>query len=521
MRGADLLVRTLALAGVRHIYALSGNQIMPVFDACLEAGVTLTHTRHEAGAVYMAEAHAQLTRGIGVALVTAGAGIGNATGAILSARASETPVLILSGDSPVGQDGKGAFQEFDQAAMTAPLTKLSRRIRTVEEMGSAVAEAIALALSGRPGPVHLALPFDLVNAGTGMDPVRVVLPEPVTPELPQIAEAVRAAARPLVILGPALNATRAPGLAGRLADALGAPVLAMESPRGLRDPSLGALGTVFAEADLILSLGKQADFTTGFGAGGDWIVVDPDAPARDMARRNLGERLRRVVAADAAAMAQALASGQGADPRPDWRARVEGLTARRPDLPAPGARLSSASLCAALQARIATLPDPVVISDGGEFGQWAQALTRGAARVVNGVSGAIGGGLPYAMAAARACSGRPVIAFVGDGTVGFLLSEFETAAREGLPFVLIVGNDRRWNAEHQIQLRDYGNARLIGCELSDARYDLAAAALGAHGEHVTRPEDLGPALDRALASGKPACLNVEMDGLPAPTVTGP
>src|SRR5699024_11758532 len=126
----------------------------------------------------------------------------------------------------------------------------------------------------------------------------------------------------------------------------------------------------------------------------------------------------------------------------------------------------------------------------------------------------------HAVAARMARPDATVFALMGDGTIGFHLSEFETAAREGAAFVAVVGNDRRWNAEHQIQLHKYGAERLIGCELSDARYDLAVAALGGHGEHVTDAAELDAALARAVASGKPACVDVAIEGLPAPAGAG-
>ncbi len=136
--------------------------------------------------------------------------------------------------------------------------------------------------------------------------------------------------------------------------------------------------------------------------------------------------------------------------------------------------------------------------------------------MINGISGAIGGGIGYAIGAKCATPSSTVFLMMGDGTAGFHFAEFETAARYNIPFVAVIGNDLRWNAEHQIQLRDYGPDRLIGCELSDARYDLAAAALGAHGEFVTDLGELDAALKRAVESGKPACVNVVIDGLPAP-----
>ena len=311
------MVKSLALAGVDRIFSLSGNQIMPVFDACLSEGIRIIHTRHEAAAVYMAEAHAQLTGRIGVALVTAGAGAANALGPLVTTAASETPVLLLTGDSPVGQDGQGAFQEMQQVPMTAPLTKLSLRPETTADLGQAVAQAVQTAESGRPGPVHIALPFDVVQASAAPDDMpenaafqRLEQPGDIA-DLEKLARAVAAAERPVVLTGPVLNATRAPG-ATALAQALGAPVINMESPRGLRDPALGDLAGVLAQADLIVAFGKCVDFTLGFGAaehfdtGARWIVLHTSTDERDRAARNLGNRLAQMIAADPRDAAAAL-----------------------------------------------------------------------------------------------------------------------------------------------------------------------------------------------------------------------
>jgi acetolactate synthase I/II/III large subunit len=162
--------------------------------------------------------------------------------------------------------------------------------------------------------------------------------------------------------------------------------------------------------------------------------------------------------------------------------------------------------------------DATFVCDGGEVGQWGQSMIRAPRRITNGVAGAIGVGLPFAIGA-RAAMARPTLALMGDGSFGFHMAELDTAARHGLPFVCVIGNDSRWNAEHQIQLRDYGANRAHGCELAPGtRYDLVAAGLGGHGEMVERAADLGPALARAFASGKPAVVNVVLDGQPAPTL---
>src|SRR5690606_34556187 len=181
MLGAQLVTDALRRAGVKTVFRLAGNQSMPIYDACIDANIRIVHVRHEAAAVYMADAWAQLTGEIGVALVTAAPGITNCLSPVFSARLAESPILLLSGDSPVSQDGMGAFQELDQIGVTAKLVKKSLRLSRSEEIDQDITSAISLALSGRPGPVHIAMPFDLlqekVDAGKvkrGKKPCRVV-----------------------------------------------------------------------------------------------------------------------------------------------------------------------------------------------------------------------------------------------------------------------------------------------------------------------------------------------------------
>jgi acetolactate synthase-1/2/3 large subunit len=167
---------------------------------------------------------------------------------------------------------------------------------------------------------------------------------------------------------------------------------------------------------------------------------------------------------------------------------------------------------------VETTPGAVFISDGGEIGQWAQAGVAPTRRIINGVAGSIGAALPFALAARVVERDAPVVAVMGDGTFGFHMAEIETAVRHRLPFVAVIGNDARWNAEHQIQLRTYGAARAHSCSLDATRYDQVAVALGGHGALVTEVDDVDPALKAALASGKPAVVNVMIEGLPAPVI---
>jgi len=526
-------------AGVKTIFSLSGNQIMPIYNACIDAGIRIVHVRHEAAAVHMADAWAQLTGGPGVALLTAAPGLTNGLSPLFSARSAESPVLLLSGDSPLAADGTGAFQELAQTQITAPLVKAALRPRLAAELDKDVSAAITVALSGRPGPVHVALPFDLLQEQVTAEhvvaadkPLRRRI-EPAQADVDAIAARLAQASRPLILVGPMLNETRAGGRLDAARQALCAPVVSMESPRGLRDPALGGFAAALARADLVLLLGKSLDFTLGFGRTPAWnpdaqaIVVDPEAHLVERARNLLGGRLQRAVVADADAALDALCQATRPAERSAWLDEVSAALALR-ELKAGSVQAGAAGgaatapalpteICAAVQQVLDAAQDPILVCDGGEFGQWAQGFCHAPTRVINGVSGAIGGGLCYAIAASIARPEATVVALMGDGTVGFHLAEFETAVRAGARFLAVVGNDSRWNAEHVIQMREYGPQRLIGCTLSPSvRYDLAAAGLGAHGAYASTPAQLPQALAGAQSAGLAACVNVEMNGQAAP-----
>ena len=382
--------------------------------------------------------------------------------------------------------------------------------------------------------MHLALAFDLLNQDVA-DPVLPEMqdfePEIINPDanaLQAILETVQAAQRPVILTGPQLNATRAPQIRD-LGQALDAPVLAMESPRGLKDPCLGDIAATLARADVILVLGKQIDHTTGYGQPPTvspdckFLVVDPETEALERARRALGPRMLLGCRADAVATANTLiAQATAVASRSDWLAEVAAAISARAVEPEPvdNAAMRPAVLCAAVQRFLDKASEPLLIVDGGEFGQWAQALLSAKTRVINGVSGCIGGSLGYAIAAKIARPGATVVALMGDGTAGFHFSELETAQRYGINFIAVIGHDSAWNAEVQIQRREYGADRVYETELNPTRYDLAAIGFGCHGEHVRDPAELDAALERAAKANLPTCFVCEITGLPAPSGSG-
>ena len=531
VRGADIVARTLEALGVSRIFTLSGNHIMPVFDALLETGIAVVHVRQEAACVHMADAWGRLTGEVGVALVTGGQGHSNGAAALFTALAAESPVLLLSGHAPLGELGRGAFQEMDQAGIARPMTKASWTASAAATLGADLARAVRIAREGRPGPVHLSLPVDLLEARVPAGSVRLPGPESarvraVAPEPALVGDLLRLLAeaeRPLVVCGPALCDGAGCAAMADATERLGLPVIGMESPRGINDPGLGCLSEILARTDLLLLLGKPLDFTLKFGSalapGSRIAVVDPDPT---LIARAPADRLVASGIADPRPTLAALAERGGAHRHGAWaRAAREALAYRPPDWAeraGRAGRLHPVELCRGVDAFLAQHPRATLICDGGEIGQWPQALVRCGRRLVNGVSGTIGASIPFAIAARMERPDAPVVAVLGDGTVGFHMAEFDTALRCGAPIIAVVGNDARWNAEHQIQLRSYGAERARHCDLLPTRYDAVVTALGGFGALVTRPEELGPALEAAHASGKPACINVMIESVPAPAI---
>ena len=534
--GADSFVKALELAGVTKVFTLSGNHIMPVYNALFDSKIALIHTRHEAAAVHMADAWARLTGEIGIALVTGGPGHANAVSALYTASMAESPVVLVSGHAPLNQLGKGAFQEMAQADIAAPLTKASWTCLKVEDIALDTAKAIRIAKSGRPGPTHLSLPSDILEAAT---PSNASLPsredfqvelKPSNLDASAILSPLMASKKPLILVGPMMLSKSGRKHLLQLEEALNIPVIGMESPRGIGDPSLGAFSEVLAQADCILLIGKKLDFTLKFGNSPGinsectFLQIDPEENEIERVKNAVGDRLKSAFICDTpTAIDKLIAAKSAKHPSPaKWLEEVNSAITYRPtswnELSPTEGRLHPAQIFLPLQEILDSHPDSVLVSDGGEIGQWAQACLKAPNRVLNGIAGSIGAGISFALASRVAKPEAPIIAVMGDGTFGFHSAEIDTAVRYGLDFVLLVGNDARWNAEYQIQLKDYGKDRTIGCELLPSSYEKVCQAFGGHGELVTSSNEILPAVKRAIATNLPSCLNVMIEGLAAPNI---
>jgi acetolactate synthase I/II/III large subunit len=541
-RGADRLAEAIHKSGVNVIFSLSGNQIMPLYDAIFEFPIRLIHTRHEAAAVFMAEAYAQVSGQIGVALVTAAPGFANALGALYSAAMSESPVIFLSGDSPCKLDGQGAFQEFDQFSAAKAFVKHSFRLTLEDDPAEIFAQAKALALNGTPGPVHIALPADLLEAvndhwenDTSYSNQKVVSDPISRQDLTLLLNKIYSANKPLILAGPHVFRAQTRCQLTELASLACVPIIDLDSPRGLRDPAKGAIKSVLAESDLVIYLGKRIDFMSGFASteimpNSKLVLICDDMQYTEHAQRQFAERLSLTINSDAQSVVKTLMSTDEErftqtsmmESRKTWMGKVQDAISYRQLAVYDEGEKASHLAAIAIGNAVAKTPDTVLICDGGEFGQWAQGYVTANTRITNGPSGAIGAGLPYAIGAKVANPDTPVVAIMGDGTAGFHFAEFETAAREGLDLTIIIGNDSKWNAEHVIQQRDYGHDRAFGCSLQEnTRYDIAATGLGCKGENITDLTLVEKMIEKSMSGTGTTCINISLPGAPAPQYSNP
>ena len=427
LRGADIVAQSLARLGANRVFTLSGNHIMSIFDAAIEAKLDLVHVRHEAAAVHMADAWGRLTGEVGIAMVTGGPGHANAVGALYTALGAESPMVLLSGHAATWELGRGGFQEIRQADMAAPVAKASFTATSAATLGRDIGEAIRIATSGRPGPVHLSLPSDLLEERVESN--AIVWPEArggSAPQLPSsVADAILAeiasAARPVVLAPPQLSNVSGRALLAKLEGATKAPVAIIESPRGLADATLGAFTDIIARADLIVLLGKALDFTVKWASGQGYdpnvrlIAIDPEAALVERAAKKMDARLALGAIADTRGAAETLiARAAAVKPRDGvWLKEARAALDNRPAAWAtivsqtPG-RLHPAQVFRALRPYVERDADTVLICDGGEFAQWGQSMLPVRRRMINGVAGSIGGSLSFACAARLAEPRAPV-----------------------------------------------------------------------------------------------------------------
>jgi acetolactate synthase-1/2/3 large subunit len=530
MTGGQIVARTLRELGADLIFSVSGNQILPIYDAAMDFDLRIIHLRHESAAAYAAAASAELSDRPGVALVTAGPGFLAATPGVAMAKSMEAPLLFLSGASATADAGAGGFQDFDQAGVARVACKATMQVTSVVELHTTLNAAWRLAQAGIPGPVHVSLPSDVLSAVSaeslgGQPPPSAAELAPVDEAtLKAMAERLMQARRPLLIARQSAGRGAAGKALDTLARRLGIRPIITESPRGLGDLKYREIISSAAESDCALAI-APADFAVGFLAesviarGGSLLHIDApgDPPPRRVAE--LRSQLPPGIALPVLAAATV-----GHEPRLAEWARLWSFS--QPDCSLTDATPPESSpqglhpLDVARQVRGLLEPDDIIVLDGGEFCQWIRLGLRDLPNRTywNGKLGGIGGSIPMALGiAATGHPGRAIV-FTGDGSFGYHASEFETAARYSLPVVVIIGNDARWGAEWHLQVSRYGPHRAYETDLLPARYEQVASGLGAAGFHATDAASLHEALLASLSAKQPACLNVEILSAQSPAV---
>jgi acetolactate synthase-1/2/3 large subunit len=534
--GSHLICKALKLEGVRNIFGLAGDHILPMLDVMADQDFRIIDTRHEQAAVHMADAWSRLTEQPGVCMYTT-PGFANAIPGLTNALHTEAPVISIAGSADMHDLGRGAQQEIDQVHMAAPVTKGSFMVDNVRRIPEFIARAMRLAFSGRRGPVHLTIPIDIQEQSVEENDVVFIERDGYRPKAPLLTDPelvskavalLREAQKPLLVAGSAAGYTLSGESLRRFIETTCLPLLTEEQSRGLVgddhpyvfgyfERGLNRAAAKVREADVVVLLGRKQDFTIGFcrpphvAANAKIIQIDP-SPLEIGRNRGVDVGMGGDVASILGQMTTEAANYKWQDL--PWLDELRAVRAAQTEWAEKLARAATPMHALYVHKTLKSIlrPDDCLIFDGGDFCHFGRSYLPALKpkRWLNVSSlGMLGSSLPSALAAKIAYPDSRVFVLSGDGAFGFNAMEFDTAVRHQLNIVEVVGNDSAWGIDRQIQLGLYGRA--VATDLLQTRYDQMVEGLGGYGEFVERAEDLAPALQRALTCGKPALLNVAVE----------
>jgi acetolactate synthase-1/2/3 large subunit len=530
--GGILAGRTFKQMGVECIFTLCGGHIMPIYVGCVEQGISIIDVRHEQSAAHAADAWARLNPGnVGVAVVTAGPGVTDAVTGVANAWRANSPMLLIGGQGPFANLHRGSLQEMDHVALMKPITKWAGACYDTARIPEFIEIAIRHAVTGIPGPVFLEIPMDVLmrevpDEEAPIPRIRTTPPliAPQAVEIQRALDVLEQSERPVLMAGtsvkwsaaqPALQAflekTRIPAYTngmGRGTIPAGSPLLFNRTRRD-----------AIKECDCIILAGCVLDFRMNFGAN---IPADAKIIQLEMDNLLIGQNRHTDVAlvGNLSCTLEEMSSLCEAENRTiDFSARSAELRSREDELAealageqhSDAVPIEMSRFCAEVAEFVGGDDEMIVIGDGGDVvAQSAKVvpIPRNGMWMDPGPLGTLGVGAPFALAAQTTYPDRKVLVIFGDGSFGLNGMEFETAVRFRLPIVGIVGNDAAWGQMMRPQGAMYGEH--VAVMLEYTRYDKMVEALGGHGEHVTEPDQIQPALERAFASGKPALVNVEL-----------
>ena len=539
LNGGHLFIRCLKQEGVKRVFTIVGDTILPLVDAAADEGIEFIDTRHEGAAMHMADGYVRITGEPTVAMFTGGPGYSNAISALPAIYTSESPVIFVAGCAELPEKGMTTFQEIDQISMAEPVTKGSWLIHDKNRIPEFVATAFRSAMSGRPGPVHLTIPIDIQEAIVSEDDLPPYLPNEYRnmgraqgdPELiRQAANLLSGAQKPVIILGNPARYSVSPDQASALAEKIGAPVFTVEQARGLidddhplcfgyADGALNATARRFREADVVLLLGKRLDHRYRYGG-----IFSPTAkiiqadPSEAEIGRNRGVAVPLL--GDLGAITEQLTANCQSNPNlapwlsqlgTDRQGWLDSLTANA----VGNEPLHPMDVYTSIQDIIDE--DTFIIMDGGDYVQWGRSFMKAhkPGRFIRlGPLSHLGAGLPYGMAAKLAHPESKVLVFTGDGAFGFYPMEFDTCIRHNLPMTVVMGNDSTWGIDKTFQMAYFDRA--IGTDLRSVRYDKVVEAIGGHSEYVEQKQDIAPAVERAIESNLPSLVNIVISSTTSP-----
>ncbi|MDP6377725.1 MAG: thiamine pyrophosphate-binding protein [Pseudomonadales bacterium] len=538
--GGELLAHTLQRAGVKDVFALQGGHLDAFLVACDGHGIRLTDTRHEAAAGHAADGYARSSAGLGVCAVTAGPGFANAFPAIVNAHLDAVPVLFLVGAAPLREDETNPLQGgIDQVAMATPTTKWAYRITHTERIPELIELAIRKATTGKPGPVLIEIPIDILFGSVDEGAVRRadnfyvdLAPAPGTDAVSQALDILRASERPVIMIGGGARFSGCQDELRAFAEQTNVPVVCNSKAFGLMPPDHplhGGTFNVLAAApmvglpppDTVLMLGARFGlFTAGRSEAivpESATIIQVNVEAADIGRiRNV----RLPIVADVRETLIALTSALGDETLPDWGEWATGIGNLKHGMDMLYGDWNEEDgkpvhPYHAVKAIAEACPeDTLFIGDGGESHLWIQHVARvniPGGLITHGYLGCLGIGPGMAMGVQRAYPDNPVVLVTGDGSAGFHIQEFETMVRHGLPVITVILNNQAWGMSWHGQRAMFGHNRTVITKLEDSNYEEVCVAFGGNGERASTVAEIKDAMARALASGVPTCINVSID----------
>lgn len=531
--GGRLVARMLRREGVSTVFTLSGLHVAPIYAGCVEEGIRLVDTRHEQAAAHAADAWARLSRGVGVAVVTAGPGVTDAVTGVANAWAASSPLVLLGGAAPTFNQGRGSLQEMPQTQLFHGISKWSDRIPSPELVPPFLARAFRVARAGRPGPVFLEIPWDVLSNGADESVAEQVTRYRTDARSPgdprQVESALQllvAAERPVALAGSSVWWDDAAQALERFAVRSGIPVYLNGMGRGCLPPDHPSFfqhsrKEALAEADVVLVVGTPLDFRVGYGTEPTFApgakVIQVDLDAAEIGRNRPIEV--GIVGDSRSVLSQLEAGARPAMGAAPWRERLRAVEAERAERQRAFEQsdqrpIHHFRLARAVDEVARRAGDVTFVGDGGNVVAVAAKtirVSRPGRWLDPGPLGCLGVGAPFAIAAKLLAPDRPVCVIQGDGAFGLNGFDYETAVRFKLPVVVVVGNDAAWGQIMIPQRNLYGPEKSPATRLAPTRYDRVVEAFGGRGEHVEDPRDLVPALERAFASGAVYCVDVAID----------